>query len=292
MLTPRIYKYGIYIEPAAHGQFASLTHLRLTTFPVKGLPKLDNGRKHIEFLRNIYLRCRPWIEETYMNLDHGLKLAKEALDLTESTLMRITDPDKRELIQKNAEMTYRLVDANNKYVKAMISYFQYLESKTNQDKRKLSESSKELEKSMDEFRKVKGFVYRLDGMEQLQINIGRALEDVEKENAVLDNSPNDREMVDIINNQQDKYKAVLDEYKEEAVKLLSWKGRIDGRDLLKIRGDKSEIEHLRYDPIQEITEKTLRLYENACCVHERVFLCELLFQKSNMTKSFLKGFSQ
>ena len=78
MLTPRIYKYGLYIAPAAHGQFSSLTHLRLTTFPVKGLPYLDSGRKHMEFLYDIYLRCRPWIEETTLQLDHGLKLAGEA----------------------------------------------------------------------------------------------------------------------------------------------------------------------------------------------------------------------
>ena len=62
MLTPKIYKYGMYIAPAAHGQFASLTHLRLTTFPVKGLPNLDSGRKHMEFLNDIYLRCAACVE--------------------------------------------------------------------------------------------------------------------------------------------------------------------------------------------------------------------------------------
>ena len=91
MLTPRIYKYGMYIAPAAHGQFASLTHLRLTTFPKKGLPKLDSGRKHMEFLRSIYLRCSPWIEETYIYLDHGLKLADEARSIVHRSVAKISD---------------------------------------------------------------------------------------------------------------------------------------------------------------------------------------------------------
>ncbi len=128
MLTPRIYKYGMYIAPAAHGQFASLTHLRLTTFPVKGLPNLDSGRKHIEFLYDIYLRCRPWIEETYLYLDHGLKLANEARDIATKSATKIADPKKKEQIKNNAEMTYSLVEVNNYYVKAMISYFQYREN--------------------------------------------------------------------------------------------------------------------------------------------------------------------
>ena len=72
LLSARAYKYGIYIEPVSYGQFSSLTHLRLTTFPAQGLPRLDNGRKHIEFLRSIYLRCQPWQMETLLYLDHGL----------------------------------------------------------------------------------------------------------------------------------------------------------------------------------------------------------------------------
>ena len=60
LLSPNAYKYGIYIEPVAHGDFRSLPHLRLTTFPVKGFPRLDNGKKHLDFLKTIYLRCLPW----------------------------------------------------------------------------------------------------------------------------------------------------------------------------------------------------------------------------------------
>jgi hypothetical protein len=33
------------------------------------------------------------------------------------------------------------------------------------------------------------------------------------------------------------------------VKVLYWEGRVDGRDILKIRQDQIEVQHLRWDPI-------------------------------------------
>jgi len=255
MLTPRIYKYGMYIAPAAHGQFASLTHLRLTTFPKKGLPNLDSGRKHMEFLNDIYLRCFPWIEETYIYLDHGLKLAGEARSIVNKSASKISDSKKREQLINNAEMTYRLVEVNNFYVKAMISYFQYRETHSLEHKKLLLKYSENLDISMQEFREVPGFVYRLDGIEQLQINIKAALEDVAKAEEILANAPDDAGIDKLIDDQQAKYIEVLEDYKDEAVKVVYWQGRVDGRDLFKVKGDKIEIEHLRYDNILETTEK-------------------------------------
>ena len=255
MLTPKIYKYGMYIAPAAHGQFASLTHLRLTTFPAKGLPNLDSGRKHMEFLYNIYLRCRPWIEETNIYLDHGLKLANDARNIASKISSKIASSEKKKELLTNSEMTYRLVEVNNYYVKAMISYFQYREIHSSENKEQLVTYSNKLKAAMQSFREVPGFTYRLDGIEQLQVNINAALENVVKAGEVLSNAPDDDGIDILIDNQQLKYKEVLEKYQDEAVKLVYWQGRVDGRDLFKVRGNKIEIEHLRYDEIQETTEK-------------------------------------
>jgi len=108
---------------------------------------------------------------------------------------------------------------------------------------------------MQEFREVPGFVYRLDGIEQLQINIKAALEDVAKAEEILANAPDDAGIDKLIDDQQAKYIEVLEDYKDEAVKVVYWQGRVDGRDLFKVKGDKIEIEHLRYDNILETTEK-------------------------------------
>ncbi len=255
MLTPKIYKYGMYIAPAAHGQFASLTHLRLTTFPVKGLPNLDGGRKHIEFLYDIYLRCFPWIEETYLYLDHGLELANQAMDLTNRSVIKISDQKKKELIKNNAEMTYGLVEVNNYYVKAMISYFQYREDPTVEAKKQLTDYSDKLKTVMTAFGKIPDNIYRLDGIEQLQKNIKIALKDIEKAENLLADAPDDEGIDKLIDDQQVKYKEVLEKYKEEAIKLVYWQGRVDGRDLFKVKGKEIEIKHLRFDNILETSEE-------------------------------------
>ena len=255
MLTPKIYKYGMYIAPAAHGQFASLTHLRLTTFPVKGLPNLDSGRKHMEFLNDIYLRCSPWVDETYLYLDHGLKLADEARSIANRAATKIFDLMKKEEIKNNAEMTYSLVKVNYYYVKAMISYFQYRESPISKNKNQLAEYSNKLNIAIKAFKNIPNNVYRLDGIEQLQININAALEDVEKAGKILANAPDDEAIDQLIDDQQAIYKEVLEKYKDEAVKVVYWQGRVDGRDLFKVKGKEIEIEHLRFDNILESTEE-------------------------------------
>ncbi|VAX18215.1 hypothetical protein MNBD_IGNAVI01-1966, partial [hydrothermal vent metagenome] len=87
-----------------------------------------------------------------------------------------------------------------------------------------------------------------------QVNISDALKDVEKAEELLADAPNDDGIKKMIDDQQAKYIDVLEKYKEEAVKIVYWQGRIDGRDLLKVKGNKIEIEHLRYDPILETSE--------------------------------------
>ena len=81
------------------------------------------------------------------------------------------------------------------------------------------------------------------------------MDDVEKAEAVLARAANDEGIELLIDEQQEKYIEVLEKYKDEAVKLLYWQGRVDGRDLFKLKGKEVEIKHLRYDPIQETTEE-------------------------------------
>lgn len=108
---------------------------------------------------------------------------------------------------------------------------------------------------MQKFREVPGVIYRLDGIEQLHVNIQDALEDVERAEVVLANAPNDAGIDKLIDDQQAKYVEALEKYKDEAVKVVYWQGRVDGRDLFKVKGNNIEIEHLRYDNILETTEE-------------------------------------
>jgi len=134
LLSPSAYKYGIYIEPVSHGDFRSLPHLRLTTFPAKGFPRLDNGKKHIDFLRTIYLRCRPWKTETLLYLDYGLDIAKTMVEKYKEAKNLINDPKLAEDVENAANLTYWLIKTNNLYVRTIFNYFGYREKPSEQTK--------------------------------------------------------------------------------------------------------------------------------------------------------------
>jgi hypothetical protein len=253
LLSPNAYKYGIYIEPVSHGDFRSLPHLRLTTFPAKGLPRLDNGRKHIEFLRTIYLRCRPWINETLMYLDHGLNIADSMVVKFTQAKSLISDPKLAQNVDNAVNLTYWLIKTNNFYVKTFFAYFEYREKPSGGTKEKLVHRVSELKEAMAKFIKMPGCVYRLDGMIQLVKNVEQVLENLPKAEKILATAPDEEGTITIISDLQKKYVQILEDHKKDAVKILHWEARVDGRDLVKVKGGNLEVEHLRYDQITEMT---------------------------------------
>ncbi len=258
LLSPNAYKYGIYIEPVAHGDFRSLPHLRLTTFPVKGFPRLDNGKKHIDFLKTIYLRCQPWKTETLLYLDHGLDVAQTMLDKSNKAKPLIADNELAEKVSNSVDLTYWLIKTNNLYVKTFFSYFDYREFPTEENKMLLFQYANELRVSMQKFLATPGCVYRLDGMLQLLKNVDQVLLDLGMEEEKLAHAPDDEGIKKIIAGQQSKYADVLKNYNKKAVKFLHWEGRVDGMDLIHIKADKLEVEHLRYDNIAEMDYQFLK----------------------------------
>ena len=255
LLSPNVYKYGIYIEPVSYGDFNSLPHLRLTTFPAKGFPRIDNGKKHLEFLYKIYLRCKPWMTETFLYLDHGLDVANSMVEKFQYAKPLFVDAQLAKDVENAVELTYMLIKTNNLYVKTFFAYFDYRDDPTEENKLRLMKNSTQLMNSMQKFLDTPGCVYKLDGMEQLLKNVDQAIEDLVKAEAMLAQAPNDEGVKVIIAQQQGKYKQVLEEHANKAVKFLHWEGRVDGKDLINIKGDKLEVEHLRYDTIADMTYK-------------------------------------
>jgi len=264
LLSPNAYKYGIYIEPVAYGDFRSLPQLRLTTFPAKGLPRLDHGKKHIQFLRTLYLRCRPWLNETLLYLDHGLGVAQDMVNRYKAVKPLIMNPVLAEKVEESVDLTYGLIKTNNLYVKTFFKYFEYRENPDLKNKTLLKKSVQDLSEMMISFKKMPGCVYRLDGMEQLVINVDQVLKDLPEAESLLDRAPDEEDIQSIISGLQQKYKELFNEYKSDFKKIVHWEARVDGRDLLKIKADQLEIEHLRYDPITEMSYK----FENPLAASE------------------------
>jgi len=248
LLSPVAYKYGLYIEPVAYGQFNSLPHIRVGTFPAQGFPGIDNGKAHVEFLRKIYLRCKPWIPETLLYLDHGLEVAKTMQEKYRVVRPLVEDKDLAQKVANALDMTLLLVKTNNLYVKTFFAYFNYREKPTPDNRDKLASLFSELKRTRAEFAATPGFGYRLFGVDQLLKNVEQALEDLPKAEQLLSNAPDEKEVKRMILNQQKQYARLLETHRNEAIRFFHFRGKIDGRDVLLIKNRDFQIEHLRWDP--------------------------------------------
>ncbi len=92
-----------------------------------------------------------------------------------------------------------------------------------------------------------GFGYKLFGVDLLIKNVGFAIENLENAENILRLAPTAEQLENTITEQQERYKAVLKEYKNEAVKLVHVEVMVDGRDLFIVNGDTHRIQNLRYD---------------------------------------------
>ena len=245
--TPIAYKYGLYIEPVAYGEFNSLPHMRVGMFIADGYPSIDNGKVHREFLREIYLRCKPWMEETLQDLDHGLDTAISLVESYQKVKPLIHNRRLSEQVENSLNMTRWLIQTNNLYVRCVFSFFRYREEPTESNREQLENVCDRLEQSCKQFSEVPGFRYQLFGVEQLMENTRQVLDDLDEAERSFAAAPSVKEIESIIAEQQEKCKNILEQHTDKAVKLAEFVCKVDGRDLIRIQGDHYEIEHLRWD---------------------------------------------
>lgn len=247
LMSPVAYAYGLYIEPATYGQFNSLPHIRVGQFVAQGFTHIDGGKEHIEFLRTIYLRCKPWIPETLLYLDHGLETA-EAMAQKYSAVRGLIE---NKTLEKEAgeavELTRLLVQTNNRYVRTFFAYFDYRDEPSAENKNRLDAEYAELQEARNRFAAAPGFAYQLFGVDQLLLNVEQALRDPVQAAKILADAPTTEEIERAVAEEQAKYKVAFEKYGAEAVKILHWRGKVDGDDILRVHGSDVTLEHLRWD---------------------------------------------
>ncbi len=249
LLSPVAYKYGLYIEPAAYGAFSSLPHIRTGSFVAEGYPSIDGGRAHIEFLQSIYLRCKPWIRETIMYLDHGLLTARAMQRRFSAAKRLFKDRALAARVENSLRLMRLLIETNNLYVKTFFSYFEYGESPTEANRRILRRLYGRLKATCGRFHSTPGSSFKLFGPDQLLTNLSEMLKDRVRAEQALARAPSTDEIEKEVAEQQRRYREILDKQRNRACKILYWEGRVDGQDILSVKGSDVKIEHLRWDPI-------------------------------------------
>ncbi len=249
LLSPVAYKYGLYIEPVTRGSFSSLTHIRTGGFIVDGYPKIDNGRAHLEFLRGIYLRCKPWMAENMMYLDHGLDTAKMMEAKFDEIESRVENGEE---VERSLRYMRLLIEVNNLYVRTFTSYFEYMENPTEEIKGSLAKLHEGLRANLRCFMNCPCFEFRTHGVDRLLASVEDALMDRDAARRKLARSPTTAEIEERVLEQQKCHREIIHDQGDglvDLVKVMYWEGRVDGRDILSIQEDNLSVEHLRWDHI-------------------------------------------
>jgi hypothetical protein len=89
--------------------------------------------------------------------------------------------------------------------------------------------------------------YKLDGVNVLIEHAQRAIDDIEFEKGVLRTIPTQKELDTLIQEQQGLYQQIFEKNKDKLKKIAHFEVIIDGQDLLHIKGNQYQKEHLRWD---------------------------------------------
>jgi len=253
MLSGEAYKHGLYVKPVAESiRGNTLPQLRLTTFPVHGFPALDQGKGHIDWLRErIYLPSKPEIPDAVAHLDRGLAMAARMVELGEKARSRFDVPETATQVMDALNLTRLLIQTNNAYIKTCYAYFDYFDASSPENREYLKQEATRLREAAEQFKKAPGFNYKLYGAEQLLGNAEALVADRQIALETLATAPDALEIETLIRNRQEQDRDLLEQYADAAVKVLHWKGRVDGKDLLHIQGDTVTIEHIAADAIQD-----------------------------------------
>ena len=257
LLSYTAYRDGVYIKPVAEKiRGNTLLHLRLTSFGRKGIPEVDRGRGHIDWLRRTMFE--PSIGETeaaLSNLDRGLAAAREMQSRYESVESTIENRELAERIGNSLELTRGLVETNNAYVKTCYAYFVYRQESSETTKSVLAAALRRLEAASVGFRAAPGFCYDLAGVEQLAANARQALGDLAKAETLLAEAPDAGSLDETIGQWSKRSALALDKAGGKAKRFFRWRARVDGRDIVHVRAERATIEHVEADSIVDLEQE-------------------------------------
>jgi hypothetical protein len=157
------------------------------------------------------------------------------------------DPAAADEVASALDLTYQLIQTNNRYVKASFAYFGYRECPDSPHRQALEAAYLMLRESRSQFAQVPGFGFQLYGVDQLILNAELALSDLAMAESMLANALTAKEIEQSVAEEQAIYAKVLEGAGEQKTLILHWRGKIDGSDIVRVRGDEVSIEHLRWD---------------------------------------------
>jgi hypothetical protein len=238
---------GLYIRQPSLRNWDPIRHLRCDTFVLKGNPEWDNGKGHVQFLKELYLECKPWLDQTISELDSGVSVGRRMLSIYGGCRDRIADEEKAVELGGLLEHGLASLQLNRAYVGSFLRYFRYREEPSPENRSFLEQELDGVDENLDSYC-GKYDLYNVRAITLLR-DLGRqALEDIQGAERLLEESPTSTEIDEMFARAEEESAKLL-EKNPDAILVATWKGTMDGRDLLRIKDGAATIEHISDDSV-------------------------------------------
>jgi hypothetical protein len=239
-----IYRDGFHIRGPAYHTWEPLLHVR-TGFVCLGNPFLDDGRGHYRFLRDQYLQAKP-------ELESGLRIMGDATARFEKWyeqygrwLRELDDAECGVWLGETLQWGQDVLRLNLKYVTAFLRFFDYSDAaRAGGDTRYLDKARRAVDALEDQLgafnvsRMASSYRPNFTGAEQVQgINVflgfaRKGLDDLAGLITTMRSAPDDQGLRELFDRRRAEESELLAE-NPDAPTIVTWSGRIDGRDVLK-----------------------------------------------------------
>ncbi len=224
-----------------------LPHVRVSRIVARGNPLFDESRGHDEFLRDLYLMSKPYLDRTRESAARGHQRFAELREKFAAVRDRIRRPDRRDEFQELLDHSVAAAALLRDYVCTVLSYFDYRERPSPASRERLAADLAALRASADSYRRHYRF-YDLAGVDVTVKLASRMLEDRERAEQLLRQAPTAEQLAArFAEARRENLRRLASD--PNAEKIMTWRGTVDARAILRIRGTAVEVEDLSGDGI-------------------------------------------
>lgn len=243
-------RHSFYWQPVALDGWPPQQHIRVNQIILKGNAFWDLGREHDAFLRTIYLKLKPYAEETYTEAGRGRDIVAKMRTMFDALQGRIDPPEAGRNLGQLVSHYEATTALTRDYTRLILSYFAYREQRTPQARERLDRDTAAMRASAAAYRAGHKF-FELAGIDQTVTLAERALSGLENAERILREAPTPDQIRERILAAREENRRLLAAH-PEAEKILHWKGSVDARNILRIQGDQIRMERLTGDGIHAV----------------------------------------
>jgi hypothetical protein len=242
---------SLYLRPyASTHAWNPIPHIMTGLYFLVGDPIWDRGRRHMRFLRELYLQCKPWLEETIREIEEGVKIYREMLRIYRRAKPKVSDRRLAEEAHRSLLLGESFVRLSALYSISFLRFFEYMDGRTERKRRRAGRLIGELERAIERYRARRGN-FDTFAIELFIENAKGFLEDPDRAEERLRSAPTEEEILRMLETAEESDRRELEAH-PEAVKIMYWEGNVDGKELITVKGREVSLRHLVDEPPTEV----------------------------------------